>query len=284
MKIGFIGGGNMAEALIKGLTEKGQDITRSSEVDTLVFQQAAPLVFVQAGILVSEPVSARCYYLKDHYHVTAMSDNITVLKASDTIIIAIKPQNMPTLKEQVQGIDFTGKTVMSIVAGIKLAALNAMFPGAFVVRVMPNTPALVLEAMSVVTSDTSVPKEILKKAEGIFSAIGQVVFLSEDMMDAVTAVSGSGPAFFALFTKCVIEAGVALGLPDDISSKLAIQTMTGTAKLLSSGQLPAELIKMVASPGGTTEAGLKKFEALGLKNIVSEALQSAAHRSAELGK
>ncbi|MBF0465453.1 MAG: pyrroline-5-carboxylate reductase [Nitrospirae bacterium] len=261
MKTGFIGGGNMAEALIKGLTANGF-----------------------TNILVSEPVEIRCNFLEEHYHVTAMYDNLAVLKSSDTVIIAIKPQNMPALKEQVQGLDFAGKTIISIVAGIKLAALKSMFPEAYIVRVMPNTPALMLEAMSVLTSDTSVPKEILAKAENIFSAIGQVVVLPESMMDAVTAVSGSGPAFFALFTKCVIEAGAALGLPEDISSTLAIQTMKGTAKLLSSAQKPSELIKMVASPGGTTEAGLKVFEALGLKKTVSEALQSAALRSAELGK
>ncbi len=251
----------MAEALIKGLIAKGFN-----------------------DILVSEPAQKRCDYLRAHYQVRAHYDNMAVISDSDIVVVAVKPQNMPELREQLKGADFTGKTIVSIVAGVKIANLRSVFPSAWIVRVMPNTAALVLEAMSALSVDDSVPLQIRDRAEEIFSSIGQVVFLPEEMMDAVTAVSGSGPAFFALFADSVTEAGMALGLSREISLKLAVQTMSGTAKMLSSGRLPEELITMVASPGGTTEAGLKVFEQRGFINIVSEALTAASRRSAELGK
>ncbi|KJU83397.1 pyrroline-5-carboxylate reductase [Candidatus Magnetobacterium bavaricum] len=169
-------------------------------------------------------------------------------------------------------------------AGINLSYLGRVFWRASVVRVMPNTPALEQEGMSVVSVNDSVAEGVLNQAIGILDCIGKTLVLPEGFMDAVTALSGSGPAFIAYFVDSMIEAGEGLGLERDTAVMLAIQTLVGTSKLLNSGIPPAALIKMVASPGGTTEAGLNVLNDSGARGIVAQTLTAACQRSLELGK
>ncbi|MBF0317979.1 MAG: pyrroline-5-carboxylate reductase [Nitrospirae bacterium] len=259
--IGFIGGGNMAEAILKGMSARGM-----------------------RDVFVSEPRQDRRQQLTQLYGINTTDDNLELIKACDMIIVAIKPQVITALAEQTTDVGFANKVVISIMAGINLSYLGKVFRGASVVRVMPNTPALEQEGMSVVSVNDSVAEDVLSQVTGILDCIGKTLVLPEALMDAVTAVSGSGPAFIAYFLDSMIEAGERLGLVHDTAVMLAVQTLVGTSKLLSSGISPVTLIKMVASPGGTTEAGLNVLNDSGIKGIVWQTLTAASERSAELGR
>jgi len=259
--IGFIGGGNMAEALIKGMTAEGMK-----------------------DIFVSEPRAERRQELEKTYGVQASQSNLEVAAACSIIILAIKPQNMEAVLEEIAEVIDDTKTVVSIAAGITLSYLQSRLKTNKIIRVMPNTPALIQEGMSVYSlcecftgSDVNIVKSILM-------SIGRVIALPERLMDAVTAVSGSGPAFIALFVEAMVEAGEKLGLNRNDATELAVQTVLGTAKLLDTGMSPEKLRQMVTSPGGTTAAGLKVFEEKGLKPVIFEALLAAKNRAEELGK
>jgi pyrroline-5-carboxylate reductase len=259
--IGFIGGGNMAEALIKGMTTEGMK-----------------------DIMVSEPREARGQELMRRYGVVATQSNSSLVSSCSIIILAVKPQSMePVINEIAPEIDNT-KTVVSIAAGITLSYLQSRLKTDKIVRVMPNTPALVQEGMSVMSLCECFAGKEINIVRSIFMSVGRVMTLPERFMDAVTAVSGSGPAFIALFLEAMIAAGSNMGLSRDDAAQLAIQTAVGTAKLLDDGMSPEKLRQMVTSPGGTTAAGLKVFEEKGLKNIVSDALHAAQNRAQELGK
>jgi pyrroline-5-carboxylate reductase len=259
--IGFIGGGNMAEALIKGMTAEGMK-----------------------DILVSEPRKERGQELEKAYGVKAVQSNREITSACDVIILAVKPQNMePVLDEIADAVNDT-KTVVSIAAGITLSYLQSRLKTDKIIRVMPNTPALIQEGMSVYSLCECFSGSEVNIVKSILMSIGRVIALPERLMDAVTAVSGSGPAFIALFIEAMIEAGEKLGLNRDDASQLAVQTALGTAKLLDTGMSPESLRQMVTSPGGTTAAGLKVFEEKGLKPVVFEALLAAKKRAEELGK
>jgi pyrroline-5-carboxylate reductase len=258
--IGFIGGGKMAEAMAKGLLAKGG-----------------------VKIAISEPVAQRRQYLEDTYKLVTMNDNVRLASEASVIVLAIKPQNVKDFALEARDADFKGKTVISIVAGVSIQTLETVFNGGRVIRVMPNTPALVQEGVSVVSVREGFPEAQLEEAVKLLSAIGSVVRLPEKYMDAVTALSGSGPGFIAFITGAMAEAGKALGLPEDVALTLAVETLAGTGRLLRTGIKPEELVKMVASPGGTTQAGLKVLEDRGLKKIISDTMSAAALRSAELG-
>ena len=259
--IGFIGGGNMAEALIKGMRIEGM-----------------------RDIIVSEPREERRRYLESAYQVRATASNTDVVAASEIVILAVKPQNMgPVLDEITASID-ESKTVVSIAAGITLAFLQSKLKTTRLVRVMPNTPALVLEGMSVLSLCSCLPEPVIAPVRQIFMAIGKVTTLPERQINAVTALSGSGPAFIALFIENMIAAGEALGLSPDSSRELAVQTLVGTAKQIGEGMSPEKLREMVTSPGGTTAAGLAAFQEQGLKEITIAALQAAHKRAEELGR
>jgi pyrroline-5-carboxylate reductase len=176
------------------------------------------------------------------------------------------------------------KIVVSIAAGITLSYLSARLKTSKIIRVMPNTPALVQEGMSVLSLCECIHDKEMGIVREIFMSVGKVLIMPEKYMDAVTALSGSGPAFFALFVESMIEAGVSVGLSRDHAAELAIQTFIGTARLLESGMPPDRLREMVTSPGGTTAAGLKVFEQSGLKTMVTAVVESAAKRSKELGR
>lgn len=262
--IGFIGGGNMAEAIIKGV--------RSHESG------------VRKDILVSEPREDRREYLQRTYDVKTTSDNRRVASSCNIIILAIKPQNMADVLDEIADLITEEKTVVSIAAGITLSYLQSKLKTKKLIRVMPNTPAIVQEGMSVMSLCECFSDRDISIVRDIFMSIGKVLTLPEKYMNAVTAVSGSGPAFVALFVEAVIDAGEKIGLGRDNASELAIQTLIGAAKLLDTGMPPEKLREMVTSPGGTTAAGLRVFEEKGFKNIVYEALYSAMKRAEELGR
>ncbi len=258
--IGFIGGGNMAEAIIKGMIAGGI-----------------------GDILVSEPGDDRRRYLEASYPVGTRFDNRSVVSSCDIIILAVKPQNMGEVIEEIHDLASSEKTVVSIAAGIPLSYLRAQLPDCSIIRVMPNTPALILSGMSVFALPEGFTGD-MERVKQIFSSIGKVLILPERYMDTVTALSGSGPAFIAYFADAMIESGIETGLQKDTARELVVQTLVGTSRLLDSGMAPSALMKMVTSPGGTTEAGLNVYNEQGLMNIVSASIKAAEKRSRELGK
>lgn len=259
--IGFIGGGKMAEALIKGLTGQGV-----------------------RDIWVSEPLEDRRRYLETAYGVKTSAANTELAGGCNIIILAVKPQNMAAVLDEIAGSITAEKTVVSIAAGITLAFLGEKLNTRKLVRVMPNTPAIVQEGMSVLSLCECFSDRDMAAVREIFMSVGKVLTLPEKYMNAVTALSGSGPGFIALFAEALIDAGLRLGLPGEHAAELALQTFIGTARLLETGMPPGKLREMVTSPGGTTAAGLKVFDETGLKRIVAEALHAAVKRAEELGK
>lgn len=259
--IGFIGGGNMAEALIKGMTLHGIK-----------------------EILVSEPVEERRRHLQKAYGVRAILSNKELVTWGSIIILAVKPQNIDNVLDEIADVITDEKTVVSIAAGITLSYLESRLKTKKLIRVMPNTPAIVQKGMSVMSLSGSFFQKEAAVVKGILMSVGKVIVLSEEQMDAVTALSGSGPAFIALFTEAMIESGEKMGLNKVDAAELTVQTLQGTAKLLDTGMSPEKLREMVTSPGGTTAAGLKVFEERDLKGIVADALQAAQKRAEELGR
>lgn len=260
--IGFIGGGNMAEALIKGVR-----MGHGTE-----------------EILVSEPSPERRALLEKEYRVRTTGSNTDLVSACGIIFLAVKPQIMDQVLEEIAGLVDNSKTVVSIAAGITLSYLGSRLRTDKLIRVMPNTPALVQEGMSVISLCDCFTGRELDTVRSILMSVGKVITLPERLMNAVTAVSGSGPAFVALFVEAMTAAGEKMGLGSSESSELAVQTLIGTARLLETGMPPERLRKMVTSPGGTTEAGLKTFAEKGLSDVVRAALESAKKRAEELGR
>lgn len=249
----------MAEALIKGISSRKKK-----------------------QVIVSEPREDRRKYLSETYGVLTATSNIEAAAWADIIILAVKPQNMAEVLSEITGAVSADKTVVSIAAGITLSFLQSRLKTEKLIRVMPNTPALVQEGMSVISTSTNLPEKAAAPVRDMFASIGKVLTLPEEYMNAVTALSGSGPAFVALFTEAMIESGEKMGLARDKASELAIQTVVGTAKLLQTGMPPENLRKMVTSPGGTTAAGIKVFEEKGLSALVAKALEAARKRAEEL--
>ena len=259
--IGFIGGGNMAGALIKGMTSKGMK-----------------------DIFVSEPREERGKELQQTYGVRVTTSNREVVASCDIIILAVKPQNMETVLDEIADDITDKKMVVSIAAGITLPYLESKLKTKLIIRVMPNTPALVQEGMSVMSLCGCLHGKEVDMVKSILMSVGRVIVLPEEQMNAVTALSGSGPGFIALFAEALIEAGVKLGLSRSDAAELAVQTMLGTARLLDTGMSAENLRKMVTSPGGTTAAGLKVFEEKDLMGVVADALKAAQMRADELGR
>lgn len=258
---GFIGGGNMAEALIKGMTSQGMK-----------------------DILVSEPREERRRELERTYGIRTTDSNKEVVSLCDILFLAVKPQNMDAVLDEIAGSITEKKTVVSIAAGITLPYLESKLRTKQLIRVMPNTPAIVQEGMSVMALCGCFFGTQVNIVRSILMSIGKVLTMPEESMNAVTALSGSGPAFIALFTEAMIESGEQMGLSRADAAQLAIQTLLGTAKLLDTGMSPEKLRRMVTSPGGTTEAGLKVFEERDLKGIAGEALRAAVKKAEELGR
>lgn len=251
----------MAEAIIKGIIHR------------------------HAGrIIVSEPRDERRVYLEKTFNVKTTPWNRDVASSADIIILAIKPQEMSSVLEEIFAVVPEGKAVVSIAAGITLSYLSARLKTRKIVRIMPNTPALVQEGMSVMSMCECIHDKDIALIRDIFMSIGRLLTLPEKYMDAVTALSGSGPAFIAYFVEAMIEGGIGRGLSEDDANALVVQTLLGTARLLDSGISPSKLREMVTSPKGTTAAGLMVFEEKCLKEIVVAAIAAATERAKALGK
>jgi len=259
--IAFIGGGNMAEALIRGISQKG-------------FRD----------IIVSEPKEERRAYLRDRFSIRTTPDNKEAVKEAEIVVLAIKPQVMEDVLTEIGGLISEEKTAVSIAAGITLGYLGSKIRTKKLVRAMPNIGALVQESMTVLSLCECFSDSDIRVVRDIFMSVGKVITLPEKYINAVTALSGSGPAFIALFLESMIEAGAGLGLDRDTASELAIQTLIGTSRLLAEGITPSKLREMVTSPGGTTEAGLRVFRERSIGSIVGEALKEAEKRAKELAR
>lgn len=264
IKIGFIGGGNMAEALIKGLVAGG----------------------VPAELLlVSEPAPERQAHLASRYGITVAGRNVEVAEQCNAVIIAVKPQIASWVLQEIAAALPSDTPVISIMAGVTTAAIEAAFPGAArVVRVMPNTPALVLQGASAIARGLHTTDEDISLTRRIFELVGKTWEVDEKLLDAVTGLSGSGPAYVMTFIEALADAGVRNGLPRDIAAGLAVQTVYGSAKLLlETHEHPAVLREKVTSPGGTTIAGLHVLENGAFRGTVISAVEAATRRSKELG-
>ena len=263
--IGFIGGGNMAEALIKGLLAQGQPTDQ---------------------ILVSDPSPERQALLRDAYKVTVLTDNLAVANGCRLLVLAIKPQLVPAVVPELAGVVTTEHLTVSILAGTATATLEQLLGGTVrLVRAMPNTPALVGCGATAICAGRFATEADLETAAALFRAVGSVNVVSEAQMDAVTGLSGSGPAYVFSVIEALTEGGVREGLPPKVALELATRTVLGAAQLVSaSGEEPAELRRKVCSPGGTTLAGLTALEERDLKGTLIEAVARATRRSKELGQ
>jgi pyrroline-5-carboxylate reductase len=271
IKLGVVGGGVMGEALISRLI--AQQLYRPEDV------------------LISEPQSHRQDYLGKEYGVNVTSDNRAAAAASDVVLLAIKPQVFDAVvAELTPGNDEHRPAleqlpvVVSILAGVSLSKLEAAFGRQPVIRAMPNTPATVGAGITAIAPGKLAKLTHIEQATAIFKAVGEVVEVPEYLMDAVTGLSGSGPAYVAIAIEALADGGVAAGLPRAIASKLALSTVLGTAQLLQKTQMhPAELKDRVTSPGGTTIAGIAELERAGFRSALIEAVLAAKERSEQLG-
>ncbi|MFN8126202.1 MAG: pyrroline-5-carboxylate reductase [Candidatus Nanopelagicales bacterium] len=261
--IAIIGAGVMGETLLSGLLRAGH---RS---DDLVIAERRP---------------ERADELTERYGVQ-VSSNSAAAAAADTVLLVVKPQDMAGVLGEISGALRPHAVVISLAAGITTTYLEERLPqGTAVVRVMPNTPALVDEGMSAISPGSSCDEEHLDRAEALLASVGSVIRVPEKQQDAVTAISGSGPAYVFFVVESMIEAGVHLGLPRTTATQLAVQTAYGSAKMLrDTGQHPTVLREQVTSPGGTTAAALRKLEAHSVRAAFLAALEAARDRSEQLG-
>lgn len=265
MKIAFLGGGNMATALVGGLLAKGTPAS---------------------GITVVELLPAARERLAARFGVRAVEAPEASVDAAQTLVLAVKPQDMKAALAPLAG-RTEGKLVVSIAAGLPIEALARWLGGhRRIVRCMPNTPSLVGAGIAGLYAAPEVSAEERARAEQILAAVGEVVWVPEErLIDPVTAVSGSGPAYVFWFIEQMTESGVKLGLAREAAARLALQTVLGAAKLAAaSADSPAQLRRNVTSKGGTTEAALKVFEEERLAERLERALQAASRRGAELGE
>jgi pyrroline-5-carboxylate reductase len=222
--------------------------------------------------------------LAERYGVRATRSNAEAVAGAAVVVIAVKPQDLDGLLGDIGGLLGSDQTVLSVAAAIPTSVIEGRIaPGVPVVRAMPNTPATVHEGIAGICAGAHADDEHLALAEDVLSHVGAVVRVPERLMDAVTAVSGSGPAYFALLAEAMIEAGILLGLSREISTQLVVQTMLGTAKQLRDERMhPVELREMVTSPGGTTISAIRELERAGVRAAFLNAIQAAMDRSREL--
>jgi pyrroline-5-carboxylate reductase len=266
--IGFIGAGNMAEALIKGILNAK--------------------LYAPENVFVSDIKKERLELLSKEYSVVSCETNNELVTKIQAVVLSIKPQNMPDALESIKDSIDADKLVISIAAGIKVADITAVLGEVGIVRVMPNTPALIGQGASALFANERA-KPVLEKVVEIFSACGKAVVVEdEDLIDAVTALSGSGPAYYFLLMEEMIKTGARLGLPDDVAKDLVLQTAKGAGLLAfeadSNGESPAVLRQRVTSPGGTTEAALEVFKEGKISELISAAINRAYERSKELSE
>jgi pyrroline-5-carboxylate reductase len=264
-RIAFIGAGNMAASLIGGLRAKGLDA---------------------AQIRASDPGAETRAKVQAEHGIDVFADNAEAILGVDVIVLAVKPQAMKAvcqaLRPHLQG----NPLVVSIAAGITCASMRNWLGDQPIVRCMPNTPALLRQGVSGLYATEEVSAQQRQQAEDLLSAVGIALWLEqEQQLDAVTAVSGSGPAYFFLLIEAMTAAGEKLGLPRETAAQLTLQTALGAAHMAVSSDVDAaELRRRVTSPAGTTEAAIKSFQANGFEALVEKALGAAAHRSAEMAE
>ena len=265
-RIAILGAGKIGEALLAGL---------------LSSEWRSP-----SEIVVTGRRQERLDELTDRFGVTGTVSNTEAVVGARVVVIAVKPQDIDGLLGEIGGVLGEDQTVLSIAAAIPTAAIEARVgSGVAVVRAMPNAPAVVHEGIAGVCAGAHASDQHLALAEEVLSHLGAVVRVPERYMDAVTAVSGSGPAYFALLSEAMIEAGILLGLGREISTQLVIQTMLGSAKLLRDEQIhPVELREAVTSPGGTTIRAIRELERAGVRAAFLNAIQAAMERSKELAE
>jgi len=253
--------------------------------EALISRLISSQTVAATAVIVSDPLPARRDALTRQYGLRAVEDNGLVVQQADVVVLAVKPQVVAGVAAALPA-QIAGKPplLLSILAGTPLAQLEDYFPGWPVVRAMPNTPATVGAGVTALAQGSQATAAHLQQAETIFASVGQVLTVPERLMDAVTALSGSGPGYVALVVEALTDGGVAAGLPRATAAQLALQTVRGTAELLHHTQWhPAELKDRVTSPGGTTIAGVAKLEERGLRSALIEAVKAAAERSKQLG-
>jgi len=265
MRISFIGGGSMAEAMLSALLDKGintaQDIT------------------------VSDISEARCHHLKQQYNVAVTGSNQQAVQAGEMVILAVKPQKLAEIMTELNGTLQPSQLVMSIIAGARINTICLGLDHHRVVRVMPNTPAQIGEGMSVWTATGEVTDNQKKAVSAVLGVMGKEIHVDDEQyIDMVTAISGSGPAYVFLFVESLVDAALEIGLPPEIVDELVLQTLLGSGYLVQkSDKSPAELRRMVTSPGGTTAEALKKLEEGGFHDLIKEAVKAAYNRAKQLG-
>ncbi|PYY80263.1 pyrroline-5-carboxylate reductase [Pseudomonas sp. TKO26] len=264
-RIAFIGAGNMAASLIGGLRAKGLEA---------------------AQIRASDPGAETRAKVAAEHGIQVFADNAEAIDGVDVIVLAVKPQAMKAVCEALRPSLQPQQLVVSIAAGITCASMNNWLGEQPIVRCMPNTPALLRQGVSGLYANARVSAEQRRQAEELLSAVGIALWLEqEQQLDAVTAVSGSGPAYFFLLIEAMTAAGEKLGLPRETAAQLTLQTALGAAHMAVSSDVDAaELRRRVTSPAGTTEAAIKSFQAGGFEALVEKALGAAAHRSAEMAE
>ena len=266
LRFAFLGGGNMAEALIKGLL--------------------TGLAVNPRHLVATDVIRERCDYLREAYGICTSDDNPQAVRDSQVIFLTVKPQTVPALLESITPEVNRDKLIVSVAAGVPLSTLqNALADDSRVVRVMPNTPALVLAGATGISPSAAATPADIALVERIFNVIGRATVVSDVMMDTVTGLSGSGPAFVFALIEGLSDGGVLMGLDRPTSTMLAAQTVLGAAKMvLETEKHPGELKDMVTSPAGTTIAGMQALEDGGLRGLMMAAVRRATERSQELGR
>jgi pyrroline-5-carboxylate reductase len=266
MQITFIGGGVMAESIIRGILDRG---------------------LVEAGdIMASDIITERNSYLKERYSIVTTPDNRSAVQSADVIVLAVKPVSLPEVMRGLKGCLQPGQLVLSIIAGATVAKICQGLDHRKVIRAMPNMPAQIGEGITMWTATGEVKEDDRQKARSILGALGKVVFAQDEKyVDMATAVSGSGPAYVFTIIESLIDAAVHIGLPHDLAQELVLHTISGSTHLAQkSGRHPAELRNQVTSPGGTTAEGLLQLEEGGLRALLARAIIAGYEKSKALGK
>lgn len=233
-------------------------------------------------VVVSEKQAERADELRER-HGVEVTDNAVAVRGADIVLVVVKPQDVEAVLAEIAADVTADTTVVSLAAGIRIATYEAALAGVGIVRAMPNTPALIGEGMFGVSPNAAVPAERLEQVVSLLSTGGRVVVVPEDAQDAVTAVSGSGPAYVFYLAEAMIAAGIDLGLDPDVARTLATQTVLGSARLLAeSDETADELRRRVTSPNGTTHAAITTFDERGVRSGIEDGVRAAAARSAEL--
>lgn len=263
--VAFIGAGAMGGALMRGALEAG--------------------VVECASLRVADVDAARLSAVCEELSVSAATNNLEAVRDAEVIVLAVKPKEVAAVLDEVRAELQTATLIISIAAGVALAALEARAPECAIIRVMPNTPALVGRGAAAFCRGARATDEHAQMAAALLGAVGIAVEAEEKLMDAVTGLSGSGPAYVYLFIEALSDAGVRNGLPRDLATQLAAQTVLGGAEMvLATGKHTGELKDMVTSPGGTTIAGIHALERAAFRGAVLDAVTAATQRAAELGK